>query len=212
MSFSKSIQTGGSLDLLRLLETVDSPRLASMSALAPVSPRTALREATRHEQQRVRDAHDRSRRSTWTLSTVNESAADEDQTTVKSLEIGRNRSVVARRGSASSASELAVMQSSLAASAASTPTVSMSTWVVAGADEKVTASDTNYRSADVKTQNTSTRGTAVGYSTMCAVMLQLYVCSAFVSSRDEMAFVEKKRSVVELGHGETRAFVGLVSA
>jgi len=93
----------------------------------------------------------------------------------------------------------------------------MSTWAIVAADEKAATSNVCINNSsssgeDGKTQSTSTRQTAAGYSTMCALLLQLFVWSAFVSVRDEMAFVEKKRSVVELGHGETLAFVGLVSA
>jgi hypothetical protein len=40
-----------------------------------------------------------------------------------------------------------------------------------------------------------------------AALLHLLIMSSFLTARAEMSFVDKKRSMVELGHGETRAFV-----
>jgi hypothetical protein len=140
------------------------------------------------------------------MSTVVESA-DENQTTVKTLRISHSRAVMPRRGSGGSANELAVMESSLVGSDVSVPSVSMSTWMTAAAAKKTATSDNDSTAAGGKTRH----GTALSHPMLRALVLQLYMCSAFLLARDEMAFVEKKRSVVEHGHGETRAFVGLVS-
>jgi hypothetical protein len=151
-----------------------------------LSPRSALREASRREQRLWQE--------------------QSDHNELKSLVSGVETKSVRPDLSMSSTSERACKSELLMAGYAATPRT-----ILASSNERVQTQ----QHTDVSWTSTKAKVAEAGsYSELSALalalVLHLWMSSAFLTVRDEMAFVLSVRTMVELGHGETRAFVGLL--
>lgn len=161
----------------------------------PVSPRTSLREVSRRQdRQDPRRAASESNQLNSLVTVCNNTKLVDNQANALefafTLDLDSLQPQLIAR---SSASKLA-----------STP-ASASLMGISSVEDEMPLMASSVASASPDS-STSRKTTELNPS-VTVLVLHLLVASAFLTARDEMAIVEKKRSLVELAHGETRAFV-----